>query len=114
MFDVLPLMCAAGLSMFYSGQITSTDQLQIGHLRSFSREVPNNGFILQTEPELWGMSIKMDNDSALSGGGLIWFQQSGPLRWSKGQAITVHISACEDGGVLAALKNWNAFAPTIR
>ena len=113
MFDMLPLMCAAAMSVFYSGTITSVDQIKFGQLRSFSQEVPNNGFILQPTPDIWGMGIQMKDETAFaSGGGLLWFTQKGPAGWYKGQTIRVYISACDDNSMYSALKTWNALAPT--
>ena len=115
MAGLIPIMCAAGLSLMYSGEITSLNHLQIGHERAFLQELPNNGFLIQNRPELWEMGIKLDNSQSISmGGGIVWFTQMGSLQWTKGQTLTVHITACADNGRLSALERWNAFAPAMR
>ena len=117
MEGLLPIMCAAGLSLLYSGEITSVSQLQIGMVRAFPEEVPNNGFLLQTRPEMWemGISLKDSGDKgAAAAGGIMWFKITGAARWHKGQLVRVRISACDDDGMLSALESWNAFAPAMR
>ncbi len=115
MEGLIPIMCAAGLSLLYSGQITSLNQLQIAQERAFPAEVPNNGFLLEARPEQWEIGIRVENEeSSATGGGLLWMKQTGPLRWHKGQTVTVRISACHDDGMYSSLQNWNAFAPAMR
>lgn len=115
MAGLIPIMCAAALSLLYSGEITHLSQLQIGQLKAFQEELPNNGFLLQTRPEMWEMGISLKDETVSpAGGGIVWFKVTGAPRWRKGQTLTVRISACNDEGMLSALEQWNAFAPAMR
>ena len=115
MAGIVPIMCAAALSLLYSGEVTSLSQLQIGQVQAFPEELPNNGFLLQTRPEMWeiGISLK-DEQVSPAAVGIMWFKIIGVPQWYKGQTLTVRISACHDEGMLSALQAWNAFAPAMR
>jgi hypothetical protein len=115
MEDFIPIMCAAALSLLYSGEITSMNQLQVAKLQAFPEEVPNNGFLFQDRPEMWEMGIMLKNENITpAAGGLMWFKVLGAPHWHKGQVLTVRISACNDEGMLSTLQGWNAFAPAVR
>jgi hypothetical protein len=114
MDGLIPIMCAAALSLFYSGEITSVNQLQVVS-STFPAEVPNNGFILSKQPELWQMGVTLNkSDTQRSTSGIAFFSEMGPVRWKKGQKMTVTVAACDDDGMLSSLQNWNAFAPPSR
>ena len=113
MLDLLPIMCAAALSLMYEGQVTGVNQLEANRtVLAFSSPVPNNGFIATLQPELWDFTVSLkDRGSTLGSGGVVLFRVAGPPQWLKGQLVQVKINGCADNGMLAALARWNAFAP---
>ncbi len=109
MAGVLPIMCAAALSVPYAGEVTSTDQLQMGYAFTFPSEVPNDNFKLLPTAEMWQTSVKLQQvGQERAPSGMMFFTEVGPPRWKYGQRITVVIQACNDHGMLSTLQTWNA------
>ncbi len=115
MAGVVPIMCAAALSLLYSGEVTSVDQQQVSQALMFPTEVPNYGFIASFRPEVWETGITFKGDGNFPwGSSYTLLRESGPARWQKGKRVIIQIMACEDDGMLSALQNWNALAPPMR
>lgn len=112
MAGVLPIMCAAALSVLYAGEVTSTDQLQTGYAFTFPAELPNDNFKLKPTAEMWQTSVKLQQvGQERAPSGMMFFTEVGPPRWKYGQRITVVIQACNNQGMLSTLQTWNALAP---
>lgn len=112
MAGVIPIMCAAALSVLYAGEVTNTDQLQMGYAFTFPDELPNNNFMLKPTAEMWQTSVKLQQvGQERAPSGMMFFTEVGPPRWRYGQRITVVIQACNDDGMLNTLQTWNALAP---